>query len=144
LHAKCRSLIEKSWEVNSHQVDPWHLISSKLEECKTSLMGWQCEERQRLKWAIEEKFKKLAVLQGAENSLATSQALELQKELQISLEQEDLKWRQRAKMDWFKFGDRNSKFFHACANQRRKANNIDHIHDEGGFYGRPRGGWRGF
>jgi hypothetical protein len=48
------------------------------------------------------------------------------------LEQEDLKWRQRAKLDWLKHGDRNSKFFHACASQRPRINKIKQIRDENG------------
>ena len=126
-----------------NQVDPWHLISSKLEEYKNALMGWQHEERQRSKWAIEEKYKTLATVQGAENSLAVGKASELQKELQILMEQEDLKWRQRAKTDWLKFRDRNLKYFHACANQRRKVNNIDHIRDERGALWENQEGVRG-
>jgi hypothetical protein len=45
------------------------------------------------------------------------------------LEQEDLKWRQRAKEAWLRDGNRNTKFFHACATQRRQRNSIEHIVD---------------
>jgi hypothetical protein len=48
---------------------------------------------------------KLAILQGEEGDLDVRQEVELQRELKILMEQEDLKWRQCAKMDWLKFGD---------------------------------------
>ena len=48
------------------------------------------------------------------------------------MEVEDLKWRQRAKEIWLSQGDKNSKYFHTCASQRRRANNIVAITDEGG------------
>lgn len=32
-------------------------------------------------------------------------------------------------MEWFRNGDRNTKYFHACANQRNQRNNIDCISD---------------
>lgn len=34
-------------------------------------------------------------------------------------------------MDWLKLGDRNTKFSHACANQRRKSNRIMMIKNTG-------------
>lgn len=40
------------------------------------------------------------------------------------MEQEDQRWKQRVKRTWYKFGDRNTKYFHTCANQRRKKNLI--------------------
>lgn len=45
------------------------------------------------------------------------------------MEQEDLKWKQRAKENWLQFGDRNSKFFHACANQKHSRSRIQNIFD---------------
>jgi hypothetical protein len=35
---------------------------------------------------------------------------------------EKLKSRQGAQQNWLQYGDKNSKYFHACVNQRRKTN----------------------
>jgi hypothetical protein len=86
----------------------------------------------RPKCEFEAKCKKLASLQGDGHNPDVRQASELQRELQGQLEQEELRWRQRAKINWLVNGDRNSKYFHACANQRRKANTIKKIRDESG------------
>jgi hypothetical protein len=48
------------------------------------------------------------------------------------LEKEDMWWRQRAKQEWLKNGDKNTQFFHACANSRRRKNLIEKIKDEQG------------
>jgi hypothetical protein len=40
-----------------------------------------------------------------------------------------LKWRQRAKEAWLQFGDRNTKYFHACATQRKQRSQILKIKD---------------
>ncbi len=53
----------------------------------------------------------------------------IKEELHSLLEQEDLKWRQRAKESWLQFGDRNTKYFHACATQRKKRSQILKIKD---------------
>jgi hypothetical protein len=56
----------------------------------------------------------------------------LQTEINNILEEEDLKWKQMAKEHWLKNGDKNTKFYHACVNQRRKANQIEQIVDASG------------
>jgi hypothetical protein len=56
----------------------------------------------------------------------------MQQEVDEILEKDDVHWKQRAKTHWFQNGDRNTKFFHMCANQRRKTNHICRVQDEGG------------
>ncbi|KAK8671094.1 hypothetical protein V6N13_037702 [Hibiscus sabdariffa] len=47
----------------------------------------------------------------------------LMENLELLLDQEEELWKQKARMDWIKFGDRNTRFFHAkaTARHRRKA-----------------------
>jgi hypothetical protein len=46
---------------------------------------------------------------------------------------EDIKWRQRAKRNWYKHGDRNTQYFHAWATQRRRTNFIRSVTDQNGL-----------
>jgi hypothetical protein len=48
------------------------------------------------------------------------------------MEQEDTKWKQRAKQNWYQNGDQNTPFFHAWAEHMRKINHIRIITDEEG------------
>jgi hypothetical protein len=51
------------------------------------------------------------------------------KKLQVD---EFMKWKQRTKEHWLKHGDRNSKYFHACVNHRRRSNRISSVNAEDG------------
>jgi hypothetical protein len=50
----------------------------------------------------------------------------------VLLEQQDLRWKQWAKQNWYKNGDRNTQYFHAWANQRKRINKIHKVHDTDG------------
>jgi len=64
--------------------------------------------------------------------ITSSQENLIKEELNDLLEQEDLKWRQRAKEDWLKSGDRNSRYFHACTNQKHRRSRVSTIRDKEG------------
>lgn len=49
---------------------------------------------------------------------------ELQKNYMGWLKLEEASWRQKARMDWLRFGDINSKFFHQMATTRKRKNSI--------------------
>lgn len=55
-----------------------------------------------------------------------------QGEINQALEMEDIKWKQQAKRNWYRQGDRNTQFFHAWANQRRRSNFLSSIKDLSG------------
>lgn len=73
---------------------------------------------------IQEKVKELQHLQMSEPLDQLEAKSNVQEELHCLIEQEDMKWRQWAKANWLQHRDRNTKYFHACATQRKhRANN---------------------
>ncbi|XP_039141329.1 uncharacterized protein LOC120278666 [Dioscorea cayenensis subsp. rotundata] len=50
--------------------------------------------------------------------------INLKTELGVILKQEEIYWKQRARMNWIKEGDENTRFFHSVANGRRNRNFI--------------------
>lgn len=54
----------------------------------------------------------------------------VQENVDLLLEQEDVKWKQHAKRNWYNLGDKNTRFFHECANQRKRRNKIVSIMDD--------------
>jgi hypothetical protein len=48
------------------------------------------------------------------------------------LNRRNLNWSQRAKENWLRYGDQNSKYFHACASQKNRKKYIEKIKDIGG------------
>lgn len=48
------------------------------------------------------------------------------------LQKEETLWRQRSRATWLKDGDRNTKFFHGKANQRKQTNHIKKLKDDDG------------
>jgi hypothetical protein len=56
---------------------------------------------------------KLAKLQEDSDPNNGHEEKELREEINVMLEQEKLKWRQRAKENWLRNGDRNTKYLYA-------------------------------
>ncbi|XP_041000418.1 uncharacterized protein LOC121246355 [Juglans microcarpa x Juglans regia] len=81
---------------------------------------------------LNSKLKQLSALQSFNTGNLGKDIKRIQEEIDQLLEEEDVTWKQRAKQKWLKDGDRNSKFFHHCSNQRRKTNTIKCIKDEEG------------
>ena len=53
-------------------------------------------------------------------------------DLEEVLVQEEIMWLQRSRCNWYKDGDKNTRYFHSMANSRKKINNIEALKDEEG------------
>ncbi|KAF5472200.1 hypothetical protein F2P56_008937 [Juglans regia] len=128
----CEKVIQKAWRTNDRMRDSQTPITEQLERCIGALLGWSKHFKLDSNKEIKLKFEVLKGLQDEESCLNAAEIKKLQKEVGTLLENEDIKWKQRAKRNWYALGDRNTKYFHACANQRRQKNIIKQIEDEQG------------
>jgi hypothetical protein len=128
-HPNHHDMVKKVWRVKDSSSNKWGVVQKKLQACQKTLQHWAQKSGNKGEAQIQEKLGELQLLQQlADPNLAEAET-SIKEELNVLLEQDDLKWRQRAKEDWLRLGDRNTKLFHACANQRSKKKTIQQIMD---------------
>lgn len=125
----CDEVIKGAWHTMQRDIQT-QKIQAKLESCKTTHERWSKQTNSDRTKEIKEKSDLLKQLQDAESRYNVEDVKKIQRELGVLLQNEDLKWKQRAKRNWYAMGDRNPKFFHACASQRRRKNVIKKVMDE--------------
>ena len=88
---------------------------------------------------LRRKSRILSRLEGVSHSLSFQQnpflenlQKELWKDYEKILIQEEMYWKQVSRCEWIKFGDKNSKYFHIIANNRRRRNKVLSLKNEEG------------
>ncbi|KAK6160713.1 hypothetical protein DH2020_004094 [Rehmannia glutinosa] len=122
--ADCERIISENWSATVGD------ISVKMENCLLGLINWNKFTFGDLTEKINRIKKDIARLEGGLITPDIKQQLTtLHARLDMLLEFNDLKWKQRAKQYWYKNGDRNTSFFHAHASQRQSTNHIASLKD---------------
>ena len=130
----CSDTVLRAWEIQQ-EGNPMFKVSKKLKKCKKMLKSWskdhfgsvkrQLAKTKELLWKAEEE---------AANGGNYGNVIHLRRELNILLEKESKMWRQRARTQWVAKGDKNTKYFHGVATQRKRRNFINGIKDSEGTW----------
>ena len=108
-------------------------IAENLRTCATERSRWNSAVYGQILKKIQDKRNRLNALALRERDGDLSLEINrLRGEINALLNDEEIYWEQRAKAHWLKEDDRNTKFFHAQASERRKQNTIMDIWDEHG------------
>jgi hypothetical protein len=129
----CQEIIKNSWLQETLPITDWNTFSAKLVACVENMRNWRKEKNKNTQGSISKLQTRLLSLQTRGGVSDVAEIKKLQIELHGLLDKEELWWRQRAKEEWLKHGDRNTKYFHTCANSKRRRNQIMKIMDEGGL-----------
>nr|XP_023921575.1 uncharacterized protein LOC112033027 [Quercus suber] len=126
--------VSRAW---THQVEctPMHRAVTKLKWCKKKLKRWSRQHFRNVKNQIK-KTKEL-LWKAEEESIRTENIQEvdrLKTELNKLCEKEENMWHQRSRVQWIKDGDKNTKFFHGTAAQRKQQNFIKGLKDNEGVW----------
>ena len=128
----CHEIIEVAWNsdvlANTHEG-----IAASLSRCAIDLLVWNKEVISNILKKIQERRKRLNTLtaQYQDGSHGTK-IIQIMKELNNLLDSEEMLWHQRSKIYQYKKGDKNTKFFHARATDKRRKNTIIGLWSEDG------------
>lgn len=129
---KCRKIIKAAWDDCRDSIAP-NGIATILKQCVMDLSRWNKAVFAQVSWQIQKKRKTLStlVLRDRGGSLG-NEINTLRQEINDLLDSEEIMWQQRSKVQWMRLGDRNTKYFHLKALERKKENAINRIMDENG------------
>ncbi|XP_057418230.1 uncharacterized protein LOC130712412 [Lotus japonicus] len=125
---ECPDVLAGIW--NEGGADPY----TRATSCLVGLKRWAKHRFGNVPAEIKATKEELNELQERiheEGVLATIKNLE--DHLDDLLESEEIWWSQRSRAMWLQHGDKNSKFFHQKATQRKERNWVDSIQDDAGI-----------
>lgn len=100
-------------------------LLERLNACKLELQKWANNKLYATPNRIKKSRKELnslkTCLQWKESA---ARIREIETEIENLTTMEEIYWKQRSRITWLKEGDRNSRYFHTRATQRKARNNI--------------------
>lgn len=92
-HPDHKVLVKKVWRVKDSSGDKWGVIHRKLQACQKTLQHWVRKSCNQGEAKIQEKLGKLQAFQQLANPRLVEEEVPIKEELNVLLDQEDLKWR---------------------------------------------------
>ena len=129
----CKEVVEGAWD--PYRGGLGYSIMDRLKRCKVSLQGWNWSVFGNVNRVLKQKQERLQFLEGLNCLHEKADEIQgLRKEINEILTREEIMWNQRSRASWIKWGDRNTKFFHATVSQRRRQNKIVGIEGVDGIW----------
>ncbi|XP_057247591.1 uncharacterized protein LOC130589950 [Beta vulgaris subsp. vulgaris] len=123
----CDDIIKAAWCKGADAKENLVRTATKLREWSKGKFGHFAKEMR----GYQDQMRSL--MEGPQTPEAIAQMRMIDARMDEMESREEVYWRQRSRQDWLKYGDRNTKFFHAKAKQRQTRNSITKITDAGGI-----------
>lgn len=119
-----------------HEQNPIIRRQKKISAARDALKRWSHEKFKkretflsRSKWVLQQLDR--AEEQRPLSSLEFCLSIRLREHIFILAVEKEAKWKHRSGCTWLKFGDKNTKYFHAVANSKKNSNAIVSLsHDD--------------
>jgi hypothetical protein len=128
---ECEKIVEEAW--NTAFEEDGMVVNEAVAGVGRKLWKWDKEVLGELKKRIKSARRELEKCRRQPISQeGVSREHVLRYKLGRLEDQHNTYWKQRAHANWLKFGDRNTKYFHAFASERKKLNKIKKLRREDG------------
>nr|CAD1820644.1 unnamed protein product [Ananas comosus var. bracteatus] len=127
-------VISQAWNSTVPTSDPFNRFSSKIKNVQQALRTWSIGLTSVIREQTALCLRWIEWLDLAEESrILTTLEYELRPLLKERYDelclQEEMKWKQRSRVQWLRAGDANTKFFHHTANCRKNRNTFSQLSD---------------
>ena len=117
---RCEDVVLSTWD-RCLEGDAMGKVLANVADCQTQLKLWDKYTFGNIHIELAHKRKQLLKAEGElMGGRGHTWVKVFTDEIQNLLEKEEVMWHQRAKNDWLKFGDQNTKYFHCRATDRNK------------------------
>uniref|UniRef100_A0A803QIS8 Reverse transcriptase domain-containing protein n=1 Tax=Cannabis sativa TaxID=3483 RepID=A0A803QIS8_CANSA len=124
----------EAWSSTPPNNDPSSDLLRKQSNCSTFLSSW----KHKAFFGFQNRIKQAhqALEQARKTDDTSSESYYRQKTLQANLDslllKEETYWKQRSRIQWLQSGDKNTRFFHKFASNRKRSNRIASLTAEDG------------
>jgi hypothetical protein len=120
------------WESYHFQGSPSFIFTQKLKALKNDLKRWNEQEFSNVEYRKKMHLEELCALDRLEEQRGLAPEEKVRKcvairDLENSIMQEEISWRQKSRVHWLKEGDKCTKFFYRVANSNRRSNSMESL-----------------
>ncbi|KAA3486342.1 reverse transcriptase [Gossypium australe] len=102
------------------------LMTTRQEECGVQTASFWFEAW----WLMEETFDTEVRKDRDDQNMA--ELIDTKVQLNLEIDKDEQYWEQRARINWLRYGDKNTAYFHSQASSRRKKNTIQRMQNDTG------------
>lgn len=134
-HADFPKIVKDGWAFSGavrNEDRVWE-IHKRLGGCRVKLSKWSSKVFPNNRKRIDSLMMELSLLRQGDIDDEKAMGIDrIKSEIEGYWELEEKYWSQRSRLKWLRFGDHNSKFFHAVTVQRRQMNKVARIRNDDG------------
>ncbi|KAK8515836.1 hypothetical protein V6N12_016142 [Hibiscus sabdariffa] len=130
-HPQFEEFLRSNWDMERDVESNIWAFTEEVQHWNVSVFG-------HIRW---KKKDLLAWIRGIDRALRVSHSefmiqldVDLRAELDEILREEENFWLQKSGVQWIKFGDRNTSYFHRCVMEQRQENFVHELRDESGAW----------